>query len=180
MGYHDSRGRFHAYRTTIPISLNSFREATAGDVGNIVANGGLLASDTTPVLSGTGATVSQQLSWATGNVDQILTQISLPEDFDGREDVLIDLWVNSGTTDAATFTVATSWDGGANVSDTADDASTKSATTHKITATISAADIADSASFVSLALTPAAHATNAIQLVAARLSYTPKPASDAA
>lgn len=174
MGFHSTQGNYHAFRKTIPISLNSFREATSGDVGNIVANGGVLASDTTPVLSGTAATVSQQLSWATGNTDQVLTQVSLPEDFDGIEDVLVDLWVNSGTTDAATFTLLSNWDAAAaDITDTATDGA-KSATTHKITARIAAADVPDGASFVSLALTPAAHATNAIQLVAVRMTYVPK------
>jgi hypothetical protein len=175
MGFHSSQGVYSAFRKTVALSLNDFRVTTAtGDVGDTTANGGVLSSNTAPVLSGTASTVSQQISWATGSVPQILTQISLPEDFDGRDNVLIDLWVNSGTTDAATFTVLTNWNGAAaDVSDTADDAATKSATTHKITAVVSAADIPDSASFVSIALTPAAHATNAIQLVAARLTYVP-------
>lgn len=178
MGFTSSQGVYHAFRKAIPLSLNDFREATSGDVGNIVANGGILASDTTPVLSGTASTVSQQLNWATGNVDQILTQIVLPEDFDGREDVLIDLWVASGTTDAATMSVITNWNGAAaDVTDSADDAATLSATLHKITARVSAADIPDAAAFVSIALVPPTHATNAIQLFAARLTYVPKVTS---
>lgn len=173
MGTVNAQGCYQEFQRAILLSLNDFREATSGDVGNIVANGGILASDTTPVLSGTSTTVSQQLSWATGNTDQILCQIALPSDFDGRDDVTLELWVNSGTTNAATFTVTSSWDGGADVSDTATDGA-KSATTHKITATIAASDIPDNASFMSLALVPAAHATDAIQLIAARLLYTPR------
>ena len=172
---HDSSGDFYASRKTIALSLNDFREATTGDVSNIAANGGILASDTTPVLSGTAATVSQQISWATGNVDQILAQISLPLDFSGADDVLLELWVNSGTTNAATMVVLTNWDGAAaDITDSADDAATKSATTHKITATIAATDVPDNASFVSVALTPPTHATDAIQLIAARIAYVPK------
>jgi hypothetical protein len=174
MGFHDSQGNYHAFRSIVPLSLNDFRLASAGDVGATAANGGILSSDTVPVLSGTAATVSQQISWATGQVQQVLCQVSLPEDFDGKEDVFVDLWVNSGTSDAATFTVATNWDAAAaDISDTATDGA-RSATTHKIQAVISAADIPDGAAFVSIALTPAAHATNAIQLVAARLSYVGK------
>lgn len=177
MGFHSSQGNYHAYRSSVPLPLLDFREATTGDVSNIAGGVGLAAftSDSTPALSGTSATVSQQLSWVTGNTDQILCQMALPENFDGREDVLIELWVNSGTSDAATFTVLTNWDAGAaDVTDTADDAATKSATTHKITARVAAADIPDAASFVSIALTPGAHATNAIQLVSARLLYVPR------
>jgi hypothetical protein len=178
MGFHNSQGVYFAFRTAILLSLHSFREADAnGDVGNIVANGGVLASDTTPIMRGAAGLISQEISWAAGNADPIVAQIALPEDFDGREDVLVDLWVSSGTTDAADFTVATSWDGGATVSDSASDTSTKSATLHKITARIAAADIPDAASFVTLLLTPAAHATNAIQLHAARLTYVPRVTS---
>lgn len=155
----------------IALSIYEAREVTsAGDVGAIAAIGGHLASDTTPILRGDAAE-SQEISWATGNADLIAFQRTLPRNFDGSADATLELWVYSGTTDAATFTVETSWDGGAVVSDTANDAATKSATVHKITATIAAADIPDAAHRLTLMLTPAAHATNTTQLVAARLLW---------
>lgn len=156
---------------SLPQSLLAFREVDANnDVGNIVANGGVLASDTTPILRGDGANYLE-ISWATGNTDPIALQFPLPFDFDGTQDVTVELFVYSGSTDAATFTVKSGWDGGAQVTDTADDTSTKSATPHKITATIDKADIPDTARNLTLALTPAAHATNAIQLTACNLLY---------
>lgn len=155
----------------ILLSLYDFREVDAsGDVGNIVANGGLLASDTTPILRGDAAE-TQEISWATGNVDAIACQFALPPDFDGSADVEVELWVNSGTTNGASFTVESGWDGGALVSDAVDDSTTKSATTHKVTATIAAADIPDAASFLTLILTPPTHATDTIQLKSARVKY---------
>jgi hypothetical protein len=171
----DAQGNYYAFRRTIPLSLVNFREATAGDVGNIVANGGLLASDTTPVLSGTASTVSQQILWAASNVDQILVDISLPEDFDGRDDVLVDLLVASGgTTNPATFTVATNWDGAAaDISDTATDPAA-STTYHWITATIDRADVPDSPGTVTLALTPAAHGTDTVAIRAVRIRHVPR------
>lgn len=174
MSYNDNQGSYHAFHDSIPLPLVVAREATTGDVSNIAANGGLLASDSTPALSGTGATVSQQVLWVATNVDQILWDVALPEDFDGRDDVLLELWVASGgTSDLSSFSVATSWDGGANVADTATDPAA-SVTVHKITAVIAAADIPDNASFVSVALTPAAHGTDTVALKAARLLYTPR------
>ncbi len=156
---------------SVNLSLYDLREVTSGgDVGNIAANGGLLASDTTPILRG-DANDSQEVSWATGNADVVAFSRTLPPDFDGTGDVTLELYVSSGTTNAATFTVESSWDAGAVVSDSASDAATKSATVHKITATIAAADIPDTASFVTVLLTPAAHATDTIQLHAARLLY---------
>lgn len=156
-------------------SLNDFREvSSSSDVGNITANGGLLASDTTPILRG-DANESWEISWATGNVDEVGCQISLPCDasgnalLDGTRDMYLLLGVYSGTSDAATFTVGTSWDGGTQVSDTADDSSSKSATVHIVTATIAAADIPDSPKRLSIELTPGTHGTDTVQLVSARL-----------
>jgi hypothetical protein len=176
MGFNDRNGVYHAFYSTIPVSLFSFREATAGDVPNTAATppGGLLTADTTPALSGTGSTVSQQLSWAAGNVDQILTQISLPDDFDGRNPVIVELFGSSGATNAFSFTVTTSWDGGPNVVDTA--TGKASATNHVAEAIIDPADIPDGARTLSIALAPAAHATDAFTLVSARIKYAPKVA----
>lgn len=177
MGYHDNQRVYHAFRETIPLSLVTAREATTGDVGAIAANGGLLASDTTPALSGTGSTVSQQILWAASNVDQILWDQPLPEDFDGRDDVLVDLLVASGgTSDLASFSVLTSWDGAANVTDTATDPAA-STTYHWITATISAADIPDTAGTVSIALVPAAHGTDTVAIKAVRIRHTQRTVS---
>lgn len=162
------RALVNAYE--IPISLYAWREVSSGgDVANVAGIGGHLASDTTPILRGDAAE-SQEISWATGNADLIAVHLTLPSTFNGAQDVTLDLWVSSGATDAATFTVETGWDGGALVSDTADDSATKSATKHKITATIAAADIPNSAQFVTIILTPAAHASDTIQLHGARLN----------
>lgn len=177
MGITGTDGVYHPFYKAIgPLSLNDFREVTsASDVGNIVANGGLLASDTTPILEGNTAE-TQQINWAASNSDIIAAQTMLDYDFDGRQDVLVEMWVNSGTTDAATFTLETGWDGGALVSTTVTD-SAKSATTHRITAVIPASSIPDAASRLTLVLTPAAHTTNAIILEGIRLGYLPRVTS---
>lgn len=163
---------------SIPLSLYSFREVTAGgDVGNGAANGGILASDTTPIMRGDAAE-SAEISWAATNVDPISTHITLPTDFDDTANATLDLFVytdnaGGGGIDAATFTVETGWDGGALVSDAATDG-TPATTWHKITATIAAADIPAAAANLTIALTPAAHANDPIQLVGARLNYKAK------
>ncbi len=159
----------------VPIKLGEWREVSAtGDVGNVAAIGGVLASDTAPILRAEATTNSWEISWATGNVDPIGVQLMLPPDLDDTASAFLDLIVYSGTTDAATMGVATSWNGGSEVTDSADDSGTKSATRHTITATIAAADIPASSTHVTIRLTPPTHATNAIQLVGAILRYTPK------
>lgn len=153
------------------ISLYSFREVSSGgDVGNLAAVGGILASDSTPIMRGDAAETAE-ISWATGNADIIGTHIPLPIDFSGASDVTVQLQVYSGATDDASFTVETGWDGGALVSDTADDSATLSATKHTITATIAAADIPNSARNLTLMLTPATHASDAIQLCGVTIIY---------
>jgi hypothetical protein len=174
MSFTGNTGATVAFRKALHISLHDFRETDAnGAVGAIAANGGILASDTTPIMRDTSGKISQEISWAASNSDPILLQKMLPEEFTGAENVVIELWVNSGTTDAATFTCGTSWDGGTTVSTTVTDGA-KSATTHKITATIPASSLPTNPSFVTLMLTPGAHTTNAIQLIAARVLFIPK------
>ena len=159
---------------SIPLSLHSFRECDAGgDFANGAGNGGLLASDTTPILCGDAAE-STVISWEAGNADLIATQIALPADFDDTKDVTIDCWISSGEVDAASLTIETGWNGGALVSDSLNDAATKSATPHKVTATVANGDIPVGAAYVTMILTPPAHAGDAIQLHGIRMNYTPK------
>lgn len=158
-----------------PIHLGMWREVSAtGDVGNIAAIGGILASDSTPILLGEATTNSWAISWATGNVDPIGVQLMLPPDFDDTGDAFVDLDVASGATNAATMGVATSWNGGSEVTDSASDAGTLSATRHRITATIAHGDIPAGATHVTIRITPPTHAADAILLFGSQLRYTPK------
>lgn len=159
----------------IGIKLGDWRIVSAtGDVGDIAAIGGVLASNSDPILLGEATTNSWAISWAANSVVPIGVEVSIPADLDDTADVTLTLSVSSGTTNAATMGVASSWDGGSEITDSADDSSTKSATRHLITATIAAADIPASATHLTLRLTPPAHSTNGILLFAAKLSYTPK------
>lgn len=171
MGFHDSNGNYHAFRGSLLFSLNDFRLATTGDVPNTAANGGILSADTAPTLTGASTGYGQRITWAASGVVQILAQKSLPEDFDGRDDVLVELWVSSGgTTDLASIGVLTSWDGGSTVTDAATDPAA-STTVHKITARIAAADIPDTATSLSIALVPVAHGTDTMLLDNVRVTF---------
>lgn len=155
----------------VNFQLDEFVEVDAnGDVGAGAANGGKLASDTTPILRGDAAE-SAEVVWAASNNDIIaITGMSLPSDFDDTRDCYVDLTVASGgTTDAASFTVETGWDGGTLVSDTA--TGTAATADQQITATIAAADVPASAVRLTLMLTPTAHTTDTKILKRARLRY---------
>jgi hypothetical protein len=166
---------FSAKGGCVPIPLSSFREVSAtGDVGDIAAIGGVLASDTAPILLARATTNDHVISWATTEVDPIGVSLALPNDFDDTADAYLDLEVSSGSTDAATIVVASSWGGGAEVSDSTSDVATKSATQHVLEVVIAHGDIPAAAACVSFRLTPPAHAANAILLHGARLKYKRK------
>jgi hypothetical protein len=157
----------------IDIPLSCFREVDAdGDVGNLAAVGGVLASDSTPIYEGAGTTNAQRINWATGNVDRIGASVTLPADFNDAADCTIDFIVASGTTNDFDATVVTNWNGGADVTDTVVD--TGSATVHASSATVAAADIPASPLCVSVSVTPPAHATDAYHLYGVRIRYTKK------
>lgn len=157
-------------RLGIPIS-NLRLVSSGNDVGNIAAIGGVGASDSDPIFRGDAAG-SYEWSWANGaHVGALGCDVSLPDDYDGSRDVTVELDVYSGSSDAATFTFAYGADGAAEASASVSDAATKSATRHTITATLTAPGAAKE---LSIRLTPAAHATNAIQLCRVALKFYTK------
>lgn len=174
-------GGVASVKKAICFSLHDWREVSSGgDPGAIAANGGILASDTTPILRGDAAE-SSEIAWAAANADPISTQITLPLDFDDTKDAVFEAFVytdnaGGGGIEAASFTLETGWDGGALVSDALTD-TTPAVTWHKVSATIAAADIPAGAANLTIALTPGTHANDPIQLVGARLVYEPKLAS---
>jgi hypothetical protein len=173
-------GHYYEHRNVIQISLDDWREVTtAGAVGNqATAAGGILASDTTPIMGAEATTEARAIIWAAGNSDIIASSWTLPPDFSGKDDVLVELWVltdnaGGGGIEAATFSVLSSWDNGAQVTDTATDG-VPATTAHKITATIAAGDVPDDARFLNLQLVLGTHANDPVHLLAAALSYVPK------
>ena len=162
----------------INIPLTSWREVSAtGDVSNIAGNGGVLASDTTPVYDAVATSNEHEILWATGNADPIGISLGLPRDFDDTADATLDLEVSSGTTDAATIVCASAWSAGAagtEVSDSTSDTATKSATPHRVSITIAGSDIPAGARRVTIRLTPPTHATDTIALHATGLAYKRK------
>jgi hypothetical protein len=160
----------------VPLSLMQFREVGTMAVGNIVANGGVLASDTTPILQPiNGATDGcQRISWAAENVDPIATTIALPPDLDDTADLVLHTRIASeGTTDPVGFTVDT-WfnEGDTKVTDTSQ--TNQTATYAEKITTIAAADVPAGAQTMTISLTPVAHANDDMYLTAAWLEYKTK------
>lgn len=160
----------------IPVPLMSLREAASMAVGNIAANGGLLASDTTPILQPiNGATDGcQEILWAASNNDVLITEVALPPDLDPAGGLVIHTRIKSaGTTNAVGFTISC-W---VNEGDTKVDISSgtnQTASWAEKTATLTAADVPAGAQTLTIALTPVAHTTDIMHMSALWIEYKTK------
>lgn len=158
----------------IPVALHSLRETTAFDVGNVAANGGLLASDTTPVMDAINAATDgcQRVLWAASNNDQVVFQTPLPPDLDVASDIVVHMRiVSGGTTDPVGFTVDSFFnEGDTKVVDTS--GTNQTTTWAEVTATIAAADVPAGAQTLTVGLTPVAHTTDTLAMSAVWIEYT--------
>jgi hypothetical protein len=158
----------------IDLPLTSWREVFSNDIGNITNNGGVLATDSTPTLEYTSGNTDSQLRvlWAASNVDPIAMQVTLPPDLDRTANIVVNIrQIASGNSDLSKFELDSFFDENDTlVGDTASDESTDSA--GNTTITIAAADIPDTATTLSLELTPGTHGTDTVALLAAWITYT--------
>ncbi len=152
---------YESVQRFLPLSLVNAREVSSGDPGNIAANGGILASDTTPVLeAANGATDSMlRITWASSNVDPIAISAALPPDLDVAADLVFHYRATTGgTTDSFKLTLE-SWfnEGDTKVSDTSAVNLTQNGTYAEGTITIAASDVPAGAQTITINLFPATH-----------------------
>lgn len=158
----------------IDVPLQTLREVASNAIPNIAANGGLLASDTTPVLNLTNGDTDSalRLTWAASNSDAVTFQAVLPGDVDTGQPLYVDVYADSaGATDTPVFSLDTFF----NTGDTKveDDTGAVASTVSVVTATIAAADIPN-APFVTMSceVTPGAHTTDALYVYGIRVRGT--------
>lgn len=158
----------------IPISLMLLRETSNLDVGNLAAHGGILASDSTPILEAINAATDgcQRVHWAASDNDQVTFQTALPPDLDVSADVVLHARAAmAGTTDTPTVALASYF----NEADTAVADATAAITGTafaEYTATVAATDVPTGAQTLTVGLTPGAHTTDALYLTALWIEYT--------
>lgn len=151
----------------VDVPLTILRELTTNDIGDITANGGLLATDTTPTLETVNGDTDGELRalWATSNVDKVVFQIALPADLDITQDITIKLRAKmSGATDTPAMACESFFnEGDTKVSDSSGAFSSSLETE---TITIAAADIATDAAggVLNVELYPGAHANDTLAL----------------
>ncbi len=162
----------------IPVPLTSFRELAAGVFINAAGNGGVLAIDTTPILSMIGDGDAMRLAWAAGNTDQIAAQVILPPDVDLTANLVVH-FLTSKDADANTVHM----DGEAYFGESDVDCFPSAAAANlialakaELTATILAADLPPNQTNanMTLVLMPEAHAGDAVYLHAAWIEYKRK------
>jgi hypothetical protein len=156
----------------LPILLVSLRELTTGAVPNAAGNGGLLASDTTPILNTANGDTDGclQVTWAASNSDAIGFQIPLPPDSAGGDVVIRFRAKMGGATDTPVISADSYFDeGDTKVED--DSAAVTGTTWTEYAITIAAADVPDNARTLSVELTPGAHTTDTLALSALWVEY---------
>lgn len=158
----------------IPVPLTTVRETVSNAIPNAAANGGLLASDTTPILQLTNGDTDSalRLAWAASNSDPIIFQVALPPDLDVTGNVEVHLRAAMA---GATDTPVISADSYFNEGDTKveDDSAAVSGTTYaEKTITIAASDVPAGAQTLTVELTPGAHTTDILYVTAIWVEYT--------
>lgn len=159
----------------IPVSLTELREVSSGDVANTAGNGGVLASDTTPILEAINGVTDgcQRLNWATSDSDAVMLQKPLPPDLNTSADIVLHFRASSDGTNNPELNIA-SWfnEGDTKVEDAT--AAISVATYTEYTATIAAADVPAGAQILTSIITPATHAQDALYLTGVWIEYTRK------
>lgn len=157
----------------IPVSLASVRELSSGSFINAAGNGGLLASDSTPILDTINGDTdgAWRINWASSNNDPVGFQVPLPPDLDASSDVEIHLRAAmESTTDTPVISADTYFnEGDTKVED--DSTALDDSYTEK-TITVAAADVPAGAQTMSVELTPGAHTTDALYITAIWVEYT--------
>jgi hypothetical protein len=157
----------------ISVPLATLREVSSNAIPNAAGNGGLLASDTTPVLNLTNGDTDSALRvlWAATNADPVIFQVALPPDLDEASNVEVHF---RAAMEGATDTPVISADSYFNEGDTKveDDSPAVTGTTPaEYTITIAAADVPAGSQTMTVELTPGAHGDDDLYVYAIWVEY---------
>lgn len=160
----------------ISVPLTSFRELAAGVFINAAGNGGVLATDTTPILSNIADGDGMRIAWAAGNADQIEAQVILPPDIDLTANLVVHMLCSKDANNNNTVHM----DGEAYFGESDTDCFPAAAAANLLvqakgeyTATILAADLPanQTNANMTLVLMPEAHAGDAVYLHGVWIEY---------
>lgn len=157
----------------VSLNLRDFRETVNFDVGDIAANAGILASDTTPVLDAINVATdgAQRILWASSDSTEISIQETLPPDLDPTADVVLHFRAAmGGATDTPTIALTSFFNEGDTAVVDASGAVTGTSFV-EYTATIAAADIPAGAQTITFRLVPGAHTTDTLAISSVWLEF---------
>ncbi len=167
----------------IPLDLFSVREAISNVLqaaadGSALGSGGILATDTTPILQRiNGATdKAARISWVATDQGEIqFAPVTYPPDLDDTAAVVVHLLVYKDANMDATASIAVGYFEG--IGDTNAGGSTAAITETTLaekTVSIAAGDVGAHPNVATITLIPAAHANDAIYCMGAWVEYTRK------
>lgn len=162
----------------VPLDLMNAREVATNATINASGNGGILASDTTPILQRVNGATDKalRLNWAASNVDEITWSFAYPPDLDDAQPVEVHvLAAMAGASDTPILTVGY-FEG---VGDTDAGGATAAVTGTSVaeyTRTIAAADVGPAPNVASVSLVPGTHGSDALYLYAVWIEYVRKTA----
>lgn len=159
----------------IPLPLSQARKITSNNIPNVAAVGGLLASDTDPKLERVNGATDPQLriQWAAASVIPVQWSVPAPKDFDNTQPVIVNVMAGmGGATDTPTIGVAF-WPGVGGANGGGNTGALSSSIAQK-TVSVPGASAGTYPSEWAVILTPAAHGTDALNLMGCWLEYTRK------
>lgn len=160
----------------IDIPLASFREIAANVIPVTASDAGVLSSNTTPIFNRINGATDKGLciQWAAGNSDEITAGFTYPHDLDDANAITINiLAASAGATNSPTMQIDY-FEGRGDTNAGGATAAITGTTITRYTRTIAAADVGAAPTFASISLTPAAHATDALNLYAVYVTYVKK------
>lgn len=170
----DNRG--DAIKGFIPLALADAREVAANATINAAGNGGLLASDTTPIFQRVNGATDKalRLNWASSNVDEITWSFAYPPDLADAQPLEVHfLAAMAGASDTPTLTINYF----ENVGDTDAGGATAAVTGTSVaeySVSIAGANVGVPPKVASVSLVPGTHGTDALLIYAAWIEYTRK------
>ena len=159
----------------IGIPLTDLCEAVAFAIPASNANMGILGLDTSPSLSSVeGATDEcMGVTWATGDVDQVIANVLLPSDMNKAADLVVHARLAAGgAVDTPSFTLESYFNEGDTVVSDTLTAGGATSDYAEVTQAIAASDVPADAQVVTLGFTPASHDTDAFKMTALWMEYT--------
>lgn len=156
----------------IPVPLSALREQATSAFLDATGNGGLLASNTTPILNTLNGDTAGcwAVTWAASNSDAVAISLPLPPDHAGGALVVRFRAKMGGATDTPVISADSYFDeAGAKVED--DSAAVTGTTWTTYAITIAASDVPDDARIFSCELTPGAHTTDTLAISSVWIEY---------